>query len=99
MLAVNQINAQIKLSEMRKSMNDPEHPIKMKRQTHESGAGISRSTTSGILKIPEKNKLTRSTFICDAIKAWNLAPPEIKNALTYMDAKMKIKTFVKNLPV
>ena len=37
--------------------------------------------------------------INDAIKAWNLAPKEIHESLSYNIAKKNIKMFAKTLPV
>ena len=42
---------------------------------------------------------TRSTFISDGFKAWNLAPESIKNSATYNEAKSEIKKFEKAIPI
>ena len=56
----------------------------------------SQPGTSGTQKV---KVLTQSTLINDAIKAWNLAPKEIHESLSYNIAKKNIKMFAKTLPV
>ena len=36
MLSVNQLNAQIKITEIWKAMHDPNHPLKIQKVNHES---------------------------------------------------------------
>jgi hypothetical protein len=45
MLSVNQIAAQIKLTEMWKASNDPQYPIKMKTKERQENAVETRSLT------------------------------------------------------
>ena len=45
MLSVNQIAAQIKLTEMWKASNDPQYPIKMKTRERQENAIETRSLT------------------------------------------------------
>ncbi len=45
MLSVNQIAAQIKLTEMWKASNDPQYPIKMKTRERQENAIETRSVT------------------------------------------------------
>ena len=47
MLSVNQIAAQIKLTEMWKASNDPQYPIKMKTKERQENAVETRSLTRG----------------------------------------------------
>ncbi len=49
MLSVNQIAAQIKLTEMWKASNDPQYPIKMKTRERQENAIETRSVTRGDL--------------------------------------------------
>ena len=49
MLSVNQIAAQIKLTEMCKASNDPQNPIKMKTRERQENAMETRSVTRGDL--------------------------------------------------
>ena len=55
--------------------------------------------TAGKLLELGKFNITTSIFTNDAIKAWNKAPEEIKNAKTLTVAKVNIKKFVKTLPI
>ena len=79
MLAVNQINAQIKMSEMWNAVNDVEHPFNL--QKSESGPNV-RSLAAEV--IPAQGQ---SNFICDGIKAWNLASVKIKSSKSCASAK------------
>ncbi len=49
MLSVNQMAAQIKLTEMKKASNDPQYPIKIKTQENQEEGMGSRSGTYGDL--------------------------------------------------
>ena len=87
MLAVNQINAQIKLTEMWKAVNDPDHPFKIKKTSIDSQKITTRSNTNGILKIHAISDITKRTFINDGTKVWNMAPDEVKKCTTFESAK------------
>ena len=65
MLAVNQINAQIKLTEIWKAVNDPDHPFKIEKPSIDSQKITTRSNTNGILKILTISDITKRTFIND----------------------------------
>jgi hypothetical protein len=54
MLSVNQIAAQIKLTEMWKASNDPQFPIKMKTRERQENAITTRSLTRGDLDNSQK---------------------------------------------
>ena len=43
--------------------------------------------------------LSKATFINDATHAWNRTRMSIKQCTTYNSAKIKIKEFVKSLPI
>jgi hypothetical protein len=58
MLLVNQIAAQIKLTEMWKTSNDPQYPIKMKTRERQENAIEARSITPGDLT--EAGRSTRA---------------------------------------
>ena len=58
-----------------------------------------RVVTSGKLFELGRSHITTSTGTNDAIKAWNKAPEEIKNAKTLAVAKVHIRKFVKTLPI
>ena len=99
MLSVNQINAQMKLSEMWKAVNDEDHPFNIVKR--ESGPNIRamRSITNEVLPTQNFSELSKQTFINDGIKAWNVAPLKIKSCSSYASAKTEIKKFVKSIPI
>ena len=99
MLSVNQINAQIKLSEMWKAVKDGDHPFNLVKK--ESGPNVRsmRSITNEVLPMQSFSELSKKTFINDGIKAWNKAPAKIKDCITYASAKNEIKKFVKTIPI
>ena len=71
MLSVNQINAQIKITEAWKSNKDTNHPFKFKKLENECST---RATTNGNLMEIGKSDLVKASFISDASKAWNRTP-------------------------
>ena len=99
MLSVNQLNAQIKLSEMWKAANLPNYPTKFKSQESVQGYTSTRACTNGRLLEEGQKPLTLKTFKSDASRLWNNAPVEIKACSTLASAKREIKKFVKLLPV
>ena len=98
MLSVNQINAQMKLSEMWKAVNDEDHPFNLIKK--ESGPNVRsmRSITNEILPVQSFSELSKNTFINDGIKAWNLAPLKIKSCNSYTSAKTEIKNSSNQFP-
>ena len=78
MLSVNQINAQIKLTEIWKACNDVDHPFKIEKKTVNIEEQVTRAMTDGSLKSDALSKVTKSTFINDSITAWNTSPMDIK---------------------
>ena len=99
MMSVNQINAQIKLSEMWKAVRDEDHPFNLEKK--ESGPDVRsmRSIANEMLPVKSFSELSKNTFINDGIKAWNLAPSSIKECITFASAKNEIKKFVKSIPI
>ena len=98
MLSVNQMNAQIKMTEAWKINHIKDYPTKWE---HKITAEDERLTRAGTLnKIPEtaKSKMTQSCFNNDAKKLWNKAPMSFKQCTTIQIAKKAIKSFVKSLP-
>ena len=100
LLSINQMNAQIKISDMWKAMNVPNYPTKIKKMTYEGQTVTTRAVTNGLL-IDDSNfsNLSRKTFINDAKKAWNKVPDSIKNCSSHFIAKKLIKDFVRSLPI
>ncbi len=68
MLSVNQIAAQIKLTEMWKASNDPQYPIKMKTKERQENAVETRSLTWGDLTEVGRSTKAKKSFTCDAVK-------------------------------
>ena len=96
---VSQINAQIKLSEMWKAVNDEDHSFNIVKR--ESGPEIRamRSVSNDVLSVLSFPDLSKRTFINDGIKAWSSASLKVKTCQTYTTAKNEIKKFVKTLPI
>ena len=99
MLSANQINAQVKLTEMWKAQYLDNYPIKGDKQTTNEENRSTRSTTRGDLIIHGNSEISRSAFINDASKMWNNVPVLIKQCKTLYSAKKQIKKFVTTLPL
>ena len=99
MLSVNQIAAQIKLTEMWKASNDPQYPIKMKTRERQVNAMETRSVTRGDLTEIGRSTRAKKSFSCDAAKVWNKAPEKIRTAKTLTTAKKAIREHCKSLPI
>jgi hypothetical protein len=90
MLSVNQIAAQIKLTEIWKASNDPQYPIKMKTKERQENAVETRSLTRGDLTEVGRSTKAKKSFTCDAAKVWNKAPEKIRASKTLTIAKKAI---------
>jgi hypothetical protein len=99
MLSVNQIAAQIKLTEMWKASNDPKYPIKMKTRERQENAVETRSVTRGDLTEVGRSTRAKKSFIFDAAKVWNKAPEKIRTSKTLTTAKKAIREHCKSLPI
>ena len=99
MLSVNQLNAQIKLTEIWKAVKDEDHPFKLVKKTIDNESRITRGMTDGSLQCKAISNVTKNTFINDSIKAWSKSSMEIKNSNTVYGVKNAIKKFVTLLPV
>ena len=99
MMSVNQINAQMKLSEMWKAVRDDDHPFNLEKKLSGPEVRSMRSISNGTLPVSGFSELSKNTFINDGIKAWNLAPTSIKDCNTFASAKTAIKKFVKSIPI
>ena len=95
MMSVNQINAQMKLSEMWKAMRDVDHPFNLEKKVSGPECRSMRSISKEMLPVKSFSELSKNTFINDGIKAWNLAPVTIKYCNTYASAKYAIKNLSK----
>ena len=99
MLSINQINAQIKLSDMWKANNLENYPIKIEKHFPINNSATTRASTFGKLIEKGSSRLTKDTQINDATHLWNIAPNEIKLSASVYSAKKAIKEFVKKLPM
>ena len=99
MLSVNQINAQIKLTEMWKASNMINYPIILERKITNDGHRSTRSNLRGDIVLQGKNALCHSSFLFDASKNWNKTPTAIKDCTTLYKAKKEIKKYVSSLPL
>ena len=98
-LSVNQMNAQIKLTEMWKSVHIDNYPIKTHQIECIEGERNTRLRSLGQLKEDKITFRSGKTFTNDAIHIWNKAPSSIKNCTTINSVKTAIKSFVVNLPI
>ena len=99
MLSVNQLNAQIKITEVWKAVQDQHHPMKIEKVIHGESSCLTRSVVKGDLKEFGKTEIVQSTYLSDACKVWNKCPKNIKESLTLGVAKKTIKAFVTTLPI
>ena len=98
-LSVNQMNAQIKITEGWKASQDSDYPLKLTRVKNTEGAVTTRAVTNGDLIEIGKSELLQSTYVSDTSKAWNKVPQNIKDCKTIWAAKKAIKLFVADLPI
>ena len=99
MLSVNQINAQIKLTEMWKATNLKDYPIKLDKKDINEGQRSTRSNFRGDIVLQGKNDLCHTSFLYDASKNWNNASNVIKESTSLYKAKKEIKKNVSTLPL
>ena len=108
MMSVNQLNVQIKIQEIWKSLNIPDHPIQIARQTVNVDGPSTRASHDGRLIEKGFSCLAQKTCLNDAIRLWNKLPEsvtkcdsfnQIKNKLNCLpnrcQFKMKKRNFVK----
>ena len=93
------MNAQIKLTEMWKSINIKKYPIKTVLLNSQVDGMNTRSRNVGLLKEEKTTYRSQKTFTNDAIHIWNKIPVTIKNSLSLYSAKKEIKAFLASLPI
>ena len=98
MLSVNQLNAQIKLTEIWKAVNSENHPISVNKRTLKDGERVSRSKFDGKLIETGFSNLSKDSYLSDGIRLWNKAPDSIIKCKSIYSVKKTIKAFVKTLP-
>ena len=94
MLSVNQMNAQIKLTEAWKITNIPNYPTKWDLKTKNVDERLTRAAVADIVPETARTTLAQNTFNNDAKKLWNKAPCEIKKAKTLTSAKKLSKSLL-----
>ena len=99
MLSVNQINGQIKLTEVWKAANVENYPIKLLKKDLNSVTMSTRAATRGDLVLQGKNELCTTSFLQDSARIWNNAPNDIKDCNSIYKAKKNIKKLVHTLPL
>ena len=99
LLSVNQINAQIKLTEVWKSLNIDSYPIQWtKRNEVIKRAGL-KSTNKPDSMIYGSSQIQSQSIINDAARVWNSAPKEIKECKSLFSAKKLIRIHIQSLPI
>ena len=91
--------AQVKLTEIWKSMHVENYPIQSQKISEKSGSKCTRASARGDLILEASTQKSQGTFLNDAFKIWNEAPISIKNSKSLAIAKKEIKKFVTTLPV
>jgi hypothetical protein len=99
MMSVNQIAAQIKLTEMWQALNDSQYPPRVEQKFKpEDGIGT-RSMTRGDLIEFGSSTNSEKSFMGSSTRLWNVASEEIKKVLSFTSAKKNIKASCKILPI
>ena len=99
MLSVNQMMAQIKVTEMWKAVNTTNNPLHFKAREIPVNGRITRSNTNGMMESIGCSNLSQNTFIEDSKRLWNNVPDTIKNASTLYMAKKEIKKYCAIFPM
>ena len=101
LLSVNQLSAQIKLTETWKSINVEDYPVKLDPYNRNESATILdlRPRPNRIFDDTYRLQMSQHSFHADAAKIWNAAPTQITTAATLAIAKTEIQKYVTSLPV
>ena len=97
--SVNQLAGEIKLMEAWKACHVESYPFKMTKN-HPNRPLTNREVrpnTTKKWKDSAKSKAARESMSIDCARLWNIAPPEIINAVTQSAAKREIKKFSRSL--
>ena len=98
LLSVNQINAQVKITEMWKAINSDSNSLKISIKHKSNDAAITRADKNVTLMEHGLTELCKKTFLNDGAHIWNVTPDSIKTTKSIYSAKKAIKSFVKTLP-
>ena len=99
MMSVNQINVQIKIQEIWKSLNVPDYPIQIARQTVSVDEPSTRASHDGSLIEKGYSCLSQKTCLNDAIRLWNKLPESVTKCESFNQIKKQAKMFAKLMPV
>ena len=101
MISVNQINAQIKITEIWKAVNNDECPLKITKMMDVKPERRLRSKNEIENNLLESGltENSKKTFINDGIRLWNRCPSAIKQSKSLFTVKKEIKKFVVTLPI
>ena len=99
MQSVNQLNAQIKITEIWKAVNKDNYPITVNKYSLGKDERLSRSKMSEKLVVTGHSDLVQSTFKSDTLNLWNNCPDSITKCTSLYSAKKAIKCFTKCLPI
>ena len=99
MLSVNQMAAQIKLTEMWKATHIEDYPIKVERRSEKIEEKMTRSVIRGDIIISGISSSSNKSFMVSGAKLWNKAPAAIREANTLLMAKKEIFKLCKTWPI
>ena len=99
MLLVNQIVAQVKITEMWKAANIQDYPIKIEKKEIAEEKMTTRSVARADFVVRGKTTQMTKSFIGSATRLWYIVPNDVKNAKTLITAKQYIQIFCKTLPI
>ena len=99
MCSVNQLNAQIKLLEIWKSVNVPDYPLKLRKQGPNKAGLVTRACTKGKICEIGRSTLSQNTCISDAIRLGNKAPTSVTDNKSVYSVKNEINKFSRTLPI
>ena len=99
MMSVNQMNCQIKIQEIWKSLNISNYPIQMEKQSPNENGPATRADIKGRLIVSAKSCLSQKTCINDAINIWNQLPKLVTDCKSFYQIKKQAKIFARTVPI
>ena len=99
MMSVNQMNGQIKIQEIWKSLNVSNYPIQVNKQTPHASRTSTRADVKGRLIETGNSCLSQKTCINDAIRIWNQLPISVTDSTSFYQIKKHAKLYAKSLPI
>ena len=99
MMSVNQMNCQIKIQEIWKSLDISNYPIQMEKQTPHENRPATRADIKGRLIVSANSCLSQKTCINDAINIWNQLPKLVTDCKSFYQIKKQAKIFARTVPI